>query len=61
MYENNSFVKFSPYTIIKFHYNNNYVSSDVCSRNFYYFALETNITLLFPTNNNNVTFTTTQL
>ena len=39
---------------------NNYVSSADFSRNFYYFFLKTNITLLFPTNNN-VTSTTTQL
>ena len=58
-HQNNNLAKFSRDTTLLFYHNNNYVSSADFSRNFYYFVLKTNITLLFPTNN--VTSTTPKL
>ena len=60
-HQNNNLSKFSRNTTLLLYHNNYYVSSTDCTRDFDYFVLKTNITLLFPTNNNNVISTTTQL
>ena len=60
-HQNNIIANFSIDTTLLFYQNYNYVSFSDFSRSFYYFVLKTNITLLFPSNNNNVTSTTTQL
>ena len=49
-HQNNYLSKFSRNTTLLFYHNNYYVSSTDCTRDFYYFVLKTNITLLFPTN-----------
>ena len=55
-HQNNKLANFfQDKTLLFYHYNN--VSSADFSRNCYYFVLKTNITLSFPTNNNNVTST----
>ena len=51
-HQNNNLAKFSRNTTLLFDHNNNYVSSADFSRIFYYFVLETNTILLYPTNNN---------